>query len=384
MAEDVRLITDLWQARLDGAEGGSGTGGSGGRAATGPLRVALIAPVSGTLGLIGPVAINCAVLATAEVNAAGGVLGRPVELVLVDGGRAPSVVAADVGALVRDQAVHAVVGLHASDVRQAVVPAVRAAVPFVYTPPYEGGEQSPGLFLLGEVPDSQLRPALAWFTKHRRTRRWFLLGNDYVWPRRTHGAARAFLRALGATVVGERLVPLGACDPQPLLDEVDRSHADALLLTLIGTDLVLFNRAFAAGRRAQRVPRLCAALEENGLLGAGGDNTGELFAAMGYFGSLGSDAGLAFGERYARRFGGHAPVLSGHGEGCYDGIRMLAALVDRAGTLATPAVDAAADGTSIVGGRGPLTLHRRHVDQPVFLARADGLEFEVITGFPRP
>jgi ABC-type branched-subunit amino acid transport system substrate-binding protein len=367
VADDVRLITDLWQARLDGAPES--------------LRVAFVVPVSGALGLVGPVAINCGLLGAAEVNAAGGVLGRPIELVLVDGGRAPSAVADDVTALVRDAAVQAVVGLHASDVREAVVPAVHGAVPYVYTPPYEGGERTPGLFLLGEVPRRQLRPALAWLGAHRRAHRWFLLGNDYVWPRRLHDAARGFLRSLGATVVGERLVPLGTCDPEPLLAEMARSRADAVLLTLIGTDLVVFNRAFAAGRWAQRVPRLCAALEENGLLGAGGDSTGELYAAMGYFGSLTSDAGLDFAERYARRYGPHAPVLSGHGEACYDGIRMLAGLITRAGTPATAAVDACADGTSIVGGRGPLTMRSRHVDQAVHLARADGLDFAVIATF---
>lgn len=370
MADDVRLITDLWQARLEAA--------GPGRRAGAPVRVGFIIPVSGGLGLIGPVATNCGLLAAAEINAAGGVLGGPIELVLVDGGRAPAEVAADVAALVRDGAVQALVGLHASDVRQAVVPAVAGAVPYVYTPPYEGGEHTPGVFLLGEVPDRQLRPALAWFVEHRRARRWFLLGNDYVWPHRTHAAARAYLHALGAGVVGERFVPMGRCDPPPLLQAVARSRADALLLTLVGTDLVVFNRAFAAGRLAGRVPRLCAALEENGLLGAGGDGTGELYAAMGYFGSLDSDAGLAFAERYRRRFGAHAPVLSGHGEGCYDGVRLLAALVERAGTLEAGAIDASSEGTGIDGGRGRLTVSRRHVDQPVYLARAAGLDFEVI------
>lgn len=345
------------------------------------MRVGLIAPVSGQLGLVGPVAVNCAVLGAAEVNDGDGILGRPVELVLIDGGRQPRQVAEEVAGLVRAGAVQALVGMHASDVRRAVAHAVQAAVPYVYTPPYEGGERTPGLFLMGEVPDRQLRPVLDWFVAARRAQRWFLLGNDYVWPRCTHRAARRYLRALGATVVGERLVPLGACDPEPLLDAVERTGAEAVLLTLIGTDLVRFNRAFGDSRLGQRVLRLGAALEENGLLGIGGDTTGELYAAMGYFGSVATEAGLGFVERYTHRFGPHAPVLSGHGEGCYDGVRLLAALANRAGSLRTPDVDARADGTSIVGGRGRLTVRDRHVDQPVYLARADGLDFDVIESF---
>jgi ABC-type branched-subunit amino acid transport system substrate-binding protein len=129
------------------------------------------------------------------------------------------------------------------------------------------------------------------------------------------------------------------------------------------------------------VLRLCGALEENGLVGAGGDDSGELYAAMGYFAAVETEPNLAFGERYTARFGPHAPVLNGYGEGCYDGVRLLAALAERAGTLATPALDAVADGTTVVGGRGRFTLRDRHADQPVYVARAEGLDFNVIAAF---
>ena len=345
------------------------------------LRVGLVVPISGLLGLIGPAAINCAALATAELNAAGGVLGRPVELVLVDGGRPAAAVAGEVGSLVRTGAVHAVVGLHASDVRVAVARAIGAAVPYVYTPPYEGGERSPGVYLAGETPGSQLRPVLRWLAGQGRARRWFLLGNDYVWPRRVHEAARRYLAEVGATVAGERYVDRGAVDPQPLLDRLVASRVDAVLLTLIGRDLVLFNRAFAGSQLAQRVLRLCPALEENGLLGAGGDTTGELYASMGYFATVLTEPGLAFGASYARRFGVHAPVPGGHSESCYEGVRLLAALAERAGTLATAAMDAVADGTTLYGARGLLSVRGRHLLAPTYLARADGLNLDVVASF---
>ncbi len=345
------------------------------------MRVALVVPASGTLGMIGPGALNCATLAADEINDAGGLLGRAVELRPVDGGRSAVEVAAEVRTLVRTGTVQAVVGVHPSDVRMALVPAICGTVPYVYTPPYEGGEQAPGVYLAGETPNRQLLPALTWLAQRSRGRHWFLLGNDYVWPRRVHAAARRYLRALGTVVVGERFVPRGTIDPLPLVDEIAATRADAVLLTLIGRDLVLFNRAFAGSALAHRVLRLCPALEENGLLGVGGDGTGELYATMGYFSSVATDSSLAFVSRYTGRFGPHAPVPGGHGEGCYDGMRLLAALVARAESLATPAVDAAADGTTVEGGRGRLAVRGRHVDAPVYLARADGLDLDVIASF---
>jgi ABC-type branched-subunit amino acid transport system substrate-binding protein len=369
VASDVTLVTDLLEARLLAPDPGEAT------------RVGLVVPTSGTLGMLAPCAVNCALLAAAECNAGGGVLGRPVELVVIDGGRAPRTVADEVTGLVRDRALAAVVGTHASDVRVALSRALGGRVPYVYTPPYEGGERTPGVFLLGETPDRQLRPVLNWLVSRRRARRWFLLGNDYVWPRRLHAAARRYLGAGGGVVVGERYVPRGIAEAGPLVESVLAARPDAVLLTLVGSDLVAFNRAFATTAASGRVLRLCGALEENGLLGAGGDTTGELYAAMGYFAAMATEPSLAFAERYAARFGLHAPPLNGHGEGCYDGVRLLAALAERAGTLRVPALDAVADGTTVAGGRGPFTLRGRHADQSVYLARADGLDFDVIAAF---
>jgi ABC-type branched-subunit amino acid transport system substrate-binding protein len=345
------------------------------------VRVALVVPLSGTLGMIGPGAANCAQLAVEELNQVRGLLGRPVELVPVDGGGEPAAVAATVAGLVRDGSVDGVVGAHASDVRVAVARAIGGTVPYVYTPPYEGGERTPGVFMAGETPDRQLRPALDWLVATHHAHRWFLVGNDYVWPHRLHAAARGYLKSTGAEAVGQRYAPFGRADPERLLDAVAAARADAVLLTLVGSDLVAFNRAVAGSPLAQRVPRLCAALEENGLLGAAGDDTGELYASMGYFAAVETDASLAFRERYAARFGAHAPIPGGHGEACYGGVLLLAAIAERAGTLAPAAMDAVADGTSVLSGRGPLTVAHRHVSQPVYLARADGLDFEVIRAF---
>ncbi|WP_031163915.1 substrate-binding domain-containing protein [Streptosporangium roseum] len=343
---------------------------------SGALRVGLVVPISGVLGLVGPCAINCAILAADEVNLAGGVLGRPVELVLIDGGRPAAQVAAEVGDLAGSGAIDAVVGTHGSDVRIAVVRTLAGRVPFVYAPPYEGGGHSPGVYFLGETPGHQLRPGLDWLIDRRRARRWFLLGNDYVWPHLVHDAARRHLTARNVTIVGERFVPYGVRDFAPLLERLAASRPDAVLLSLIGSDLVTFNRAFTAAGLSW--PRLCGALEEHGLLGIGGDATGELYGAMGYFASLVTDDSLSLGERYIRRFGADAPLLNGHGQGCYEAVLMLAALGSRAGTLAVPAVDAIAEGTSIVTARGRLTLQDRGVRRRAHIGRADGLDFDIV------
>ncbi|HEY0400381.1 MAG TPA: ABC transporter substrate-binding protein, partial [Blastococcus sp.] len=141
-----------------------------------------------------------------------------------------------------------------------------------------------------------------------------------------------------------------------LLDLVVRSRADAVLLSLVGRDLVAFNREFARAGLDRRVVRLSGALEENGLYALGGDATGELFACMPSFVAGDDDADehqLALQERHARRSGPGAPVVCAYARGVYDGVRLAAALA---------------------GGR---SLRSRPV--AARLAHADGLAFRELT-----
>jgi ABC-type branched-subunit amino acid transport system substrate-binding protein len=295
------------------------------------VRVGLAVPLSGPLAMTAPSALDLAGLAADEVNAAGGIAGRPVELVAVDSGRTPAVVAADAAALQRAGAFDLLVGFHTSDVHRALERALPPEARYVFTPPHEGGRRRPGVLRIGPSPLEQHAAALRWLTLNRRARRWVLLGTDYVWPRTVHRAARQVLSAAGAQVVGEAFVPFGPGDAGLLVDLVLRSRADAVLLSLVGRDLVAFNREFTRAGLDRRVVRLSGALEENGLYALGGDATGELFACMPSFAAAedASDEGqLALQERHARRSGPRAPVICAYARGVYDGVRLAAALAD--------------------------------------------------------
>ena len=82
------------------------------------VNVALVVPLHGSAGIFGPSCELCAELAVAEINAAGGVLGRELRLRVVDGSGPPGAVADEVGALAAAGLVDAVVGWHISAVRQ--------------------------------------------------------------------------------------------------------------------------------------------------------------------------------------------------------------------------------------------------------------------------
>jgi urea transport system substrate-binding protein len=342
------------------------------------VNVALVYPMQGPAGMFGPTCELCAQLAVEEINQAGGVLGRELRLVPVDGGAPPHVVAGQVEALVRMGAVDGVTGWHISSVRQAVAPRIAHLVPYVYTALYEGGERTEGVFMTSETPVDQLLPAMRLLAGERRVRRWYVVGNDYIWPRRTARAARRYAVECGGRVCGESYEPLGTHDFAGTLRRIERAEADAVLMLLVGSDAVRFNRAFARAGLDARCLRLSTLMDENLLLATGAYATGNLYSTAGFFAGLVTQENLDFHGRYARRFGVEAPPLGSLGESCYEGVRLLAALIGQARTLDVRAIGASAETVSYEGPRGRLWMRDRHLRQRIYLAEASALEFTVV------
>lgn len=347
-------------------------------AARSGVDVALLVPLHGSAGIFGPSCELCARLAAEEINATGGVLDRELRLRIIDGSGPPVRVAHQVGALVAAGEVDAVVGWHISAVRNAVTPQVSMRVPYVYTALYEGGERTPGVFVVGETPEGQLLPAMRWLAQERGVRRWSIVGNDYIWPRRTAAAAHRFAELVGGEICDALFVPLATERFASAIGRLTASRPDGVIMLLVGQDAARFNRAFADAGLDDHCCRLSTLVDENTLLASGADATHGLCATAAYFESLVTPENFAFGARYAARFGVDAPALNSPGESCYEGLLLLSALERSAGSLAVGALANAAASVEYAGPRGALHLRDRHLQQRVYLAEADGLEFDVI------
>lgn len=369
----------LWRAEAGAAEVLD-------RALQGPRRgrpptvdIGLVVPFHGSAGIFGLSCVMCGVLATEEINDEGGLLGREVRLQLVDGAGPPETVAGRVDAQLRAGAVDAIAGWHLSHVRRAVTARLQAAVPYVYSALYEGGETNPGVLLTGETPERQIKPAMAWLADQLGVRRWALVGDDYLWPRGSAAAVRSHAAELGLRIVDEVFVPLGHVEFTGVLHRLARSGAQGVLLLLVGQDAVHFNRAFAALGLDQRMVRLSSLMDENMLLASGPAATRELFSAAGFFADLATPDALELVGRYTARFGADAPVLNSMGESCYEALRLFATMARGAGSLGTPEVLATAQRrVGFHGPRGPVHLEDRHLVQHIYLARANGTRFDVV------
>ena len=251
-----------------------------------PVKVGILIPLSGLGGLFGPSSQMSAQLAVEEINAAGGLLGRPIKPAFVDVGGPPADATQAALKLWKGQKAEAFIGMHDSAVRGALTNPFKGQVPYIYTPVYEGGECSPGTFVLGEMPSQQLEPVVPWLSEQKGIGKWYLIGNDYNWPRDTNAAAKGYIAAAGGTVVGEEYLPFTVDNFDSSLAKIKESGADGVLITLVGGASVGFNRAFASFWLDDQAVRLGTLIEENTLAGIGAENSKDLFSSAGYIDNI--------------------------------------------------------------------------------------------------
>ena len=341
------------------------------------VTIAFVVPRQGPTGIYGPSCLACGQLAVEQLNARNGIAGRRVELIHVDAGRPPEVVAEEVGRLVDSGRVDAVAGWHISAVRVALTKRIGGRVVYAFAAMHEGSDDTPGVFMLGERPVNQLLPATHWIREQHGVRRWAVVGNDYVYPRVTGAVAASALRGTDSEIVGASYVPLGTTDFGGVLHKLDGGDVEGVIMLLMGQDAVHFNRQFARAGLSDRLLRLSPAIEENTLLAAGpGANEG-LYAAAAYFDGMATVESKEFAREYYARFGTWAPALNAVGESCYEAIHFLARLGKLSGSITMDAIGAMPSGHFYDSPRGLMRLDGNLVDQDVYLAAADGLEFRV-------
>jgi urea transport system substrate-binding protein len=345
------------------------------------LRIANFIALSGSAGIWGPAATNTTLLAAAEINRRGGILGREVELVFHDAGGNVDDIARQAADVVAMDDADIVMGSHISAVRVALRRAIRGRIPYIYTPVYEGGERNPGVVAIGETPRGQSRPAIQWLADVKHAARWYLIGSDYVWPWLSHRAIKKYIADSGGRVVGEEFVPMGQHDHDEHIARIKKAKPDVVLISLIGTNSITFNRSFAEHGLASRMLRFVGAMDETVLLGIGADNAENLYCSSGYFTHLESRDNDAFRLQYEAAFGRHAPPLGSIAQSNYEGLKFIEAAALRAGTLDTRPFLGATSNISYRGARGEITVRNGGAQMPIYLAEAAGLDFDLIKQF---
>lgn len=352
--------------------------------AHGPIVIGLLHALSGPTATSEAPLVAAVQLAVEEINADGGLLGRRVELKLVDVRADAGSAAAAAERLIGEDGAVALFGCWTSLCRQAVRPVVEAHRHLLFYPmAYEGMEQSPHIVYTGATPNQQLLPATHW-AMNGFGRRIYLVGTDGSYPRRVNTVLRDFIQLGGGQVVGERYVPLDGADLAAAVADLQELQPDVVLNTLRGdSNRAFFDALVAAGLTDQ--PLLSFSAAEPEMRAYGGGRLDRHFTAWGYLQSQPGPANAAFLARL-RRSQGEAAQASDPVVSAYVGVQLWAAAVREVGGAQTDAVAANVLQQSVAGPQGfaAVDSQSRHLWRPLRIAQVKpGGELSEVYRLPR-
>lgn len=349
-----------------------------------PVRIGVIADLTGPFTVYGTSLARSAELAVAEINAAGGIDGRPVELIVEDVQTDVAVTVDRARKLVERDRVDLVLGPVGSDAADAAFQVVvtEGGRILMYPETYEGGKCDPLFFSTGAVPAQQVRPLLERLHTEFGPRA-LLFGADYVWPRRTFEIAAPIIAGLGGEVAETVYLPLVADDYTALVTAVRAADPDYLFVLYPAVWGAALKALEDAGLLSDDLGIGTTFLGDADLTGIGTIARGNL-TALPFFTSVPGDGVTAFLAAFEERYGAGAIPNGGESMGAYNGIHLYAQAVAAAGTTDAQAVADALVGQRFDGPTGTVTMTTSgHLRQSINLVRVDARgEHEFVASFP--
>lgn len=339
--------------------------GVAGQAAAQTIKIGVNEPLTGPFAASGTYVVNGAKIAADEINAKGGVLGKKIELVVEDNKSNPTEAAAVAEKLITADKVPVIMGAWGSSLTLAVMPKLME-----YKVPMVVETSSSGKITTTAIPTSSasLRRRRS---KPRRSSQFFLklsikkadflvINND--WGR---GAAEDFGKVLKADNIQVGLVETmdqSAQDMSAQLSKIKATDSDTIMVTTAVEQLTLvLKQATALGIKKQIVTTGGSQNPDQLIDQAGVAANGTFhlttFAPWYPDETPNPPATKYFlGEWKKRGFNFAGATESFRG---YDGIRTIAAAIEKAGKAEPEAIAAALWQTELLGLNGKIKFEKQ-------------------------
>ena len=355
------------------------------------IRLGLMPPLTGVVALYGQEIRWAGQIARDEVNAAGGVLGRPLELVVEDDGSLPETAVPAAERLLDQHGCVALIGNLLSSARIAVASqvAMPRRVPYLNFSFYEGSIHNRYFFHFAALPNQQIDRMIPYMARAAGPKMFFA-GNNYEWPRGSIDAARRALSACGGELVGEEYLPLGSARVDDLLGRVQCSGADVFVPYFAGEDQIRLLTRFSQRGLKRHMAVVMGHYDEAMAARLRPEVRAGFLACNSYFMSLDTPGNRRYLSALAAlpEVDGIWPhgrgVLTHFGEAVYLCVHAFAKAANQAGSLAAEALVAELERIEVEGPQGLVrmdpTTHHAHVN--VYLARCDVEgSFELVESF---
>ncbi len=352
---------------------------------TEPIKVGVLADQTGPLSFVGLANANVARMVIDELNAAGGLLGRRVVLVLEDSATDDAVAAAKAAKLVGRDQVDVVFGGIYSSTRQAIKGPVvtEGKTLYIYPEQYEGQESDPLIFCTGPVPAQQVDPLIPWLMQETGAKTFYLPSADYIWPHVLNARVKEVVAANGGSIVGEEYFPLDHTDYRETVERITASGADVVFNTIVPPGVTpFFAELYDSGFTGRGGQLICTYFDENFLNMVPAAHVEGLYGCLDYYQAVADPFSRTLLERYDALYPGDAKFTGGGAcSGLYRGLKLWAAAVTDAGTLRQEDVVAALDSAHIEdspGGPATMVPGEHHLRLNMYIAQARSGTFEIV------
>jgi urea transport system substrate-binding protein len=309
-----------------------------GAAPTGtPIKIGIIHDLTGAFAVYNQATRDIVEIAVEEINARGGVLGRPVELLIRDSQSSIDKYAEFANELVLGEKVAMLEGGGSSASREVIrrVIDLNDGPVYFYPAQYEGGVCDKFVFCSGEVPTQQIGPALVPYAMEHFGKKFYTVAADYNFGQISSVWVKKFVQEQGGKVIATEFFPLDQIDFGAAISRIQAAHPEVIFSLLVGNNHLGFHRQFAAAGLVDKIPIISPVFGQAGeLTSLSPQEYKGLVVAFDYYPQLDNPANRAFVDRVRARHGGKLPFAIG--EFPYNiwlNIQLWAAAGNKAGSI---------------------------------------------------
>ena len=346
------------------------------------VKIGVLHSLSGTMAISETSLRDVVLMAVDEINEKGGVLGEKIEPVVVDPASDWPLFAEKAKQLILEDKVAVTFGCWTSVSRKSCLPVFEENNQLLFYPvQYEGEEQSLNVFYTAASPNQQLVPAAEYMMSELNSKKFYLLGTDYVFPRTANKVLKAFLKTKGVPDenIIEEYTPFHHQDYQTIVGKIKAFAAsgDACVLSTINGDSnVPFYKEFAnQGLSSEDCPIMAFSVSEDELRAMDVPPLVGHLASWNYFQSIKTKENIQFVRTFKTYCkekglpGGSKRVTCDPIEAAYFGVYVWAAACEKAGTFDVNKVRNAVYGMEFDSPGGKKKMHpdNQHTLKPVYV-----------------
>ena len=294
-----------------------------------PIKLGVLEDQSGDFAAATIGKVHAIQLAAEEINKAGGIDGRPLELVIYDTQSDNTRYQEFMRRVLQRDKVDAVFAGFSSASREAYRPIVNQfdGLAF-YNNQYEGGVCDANMIVTGAVPEQQFSTLIPWMME-KYGKKVYTLVADYNFGQISAEWVRNIVKENGGEMVGEEFIPLGVSQFSQTIQNIQTAKPDVLVTLLVGTAQASYYEQ--AGAANLKVP-----MASSVNVGQGYEHKrfkapslANMYATVNYIEEVDTPASKAFVEKWHKKFP-NEPYINQEAENSYSAVYLYKQMVERA------------------------------------------------------